>query len=202
MKRKYYLRGLGFGILVTTIVFALTGKKEMVEEEIIRHAKELGYVKQEASVTPEINLDELKDKLTPKPTVSVTPEPTDEPEITPELTPEPTSEPEPTPEPTPTEVPTPMPTPTEVPAPTPEPTKAPEPTKKPDDVVKAKVTVERGMTSKQVRQRIAEAGIVKDWTDLNRYIIDGGLADYINIGTFSLSSDMSYKEIAKILTGR
>ena len=36
MKRKYYLRGLGFGILITALVFTFAGPSEMTEEEIIK----------------------------------------------------------------------------------------------------------------------------------------------------------------------
>lgn len=47
MKLKTYLRGLGIGIIVTTIVMVITlgGKKEeMSDEEIVARAKELGMV--------------------------------------------------------------------------------------------------------------------------------------------------------------
>lgn len=47
MKLKTYLRGLGIGIIVTTIVMVITlggRKKEMSDEEIIARAKELGMV--------------------------------------------------------------------------------------------------------------------------------------------------------------
>lgn len=66
MKLKYYLRGLGIGIIVTVIIMliASSGKnKEMTEEEIIAHAEELGMVmKEEVSDNPadeekETNID-------------------------------------------------------------------------------------------------------------------------------------------------
>ncbi len=46
MERKYYLRGLGIGILVTAIIMgiALPGKQTMTDEEVIARAKELGMV--------------------------------------------------------------------------------------------------------------------------------------------------------------
>lgn len=50
MKLKYYLRGLGIGILITVIVMTLASlgqKKELTDEEIIARAEELGMVKQE-----------------------------------------------------------------------------------------------------------------------------------------------------------
>ena len=46
MERKYYLRGLGIGIVVTAIIMGIvtSGKREMTDEEVIARAKELGMV--------------------------------------------------------------------------------------------------------------------------------------------------------------
>ena len=46
MERKYYLRGLGLGIVVTAVIMgvALSGGRRMTDEEIIARAKELGLV--------------------------------------------------------------------------------------------------------------------------------------------------------------
>ena len=33
MKLKYYMRGLGIGILITTLIFAAAGKKEKLTDE-------------------------------------------------------------------------------------------------------------------------------------------------------------------------
>lgn len=48
MKLKYYMRGLGIGILITTIVLSIGGKKEgLSDEEIMAKAKDLGMVMRE-----------------------------------------------------------------------------------------------------------------------------------------------------------
>ena len=216
MKRKYYLRGLGFGILITALVFTFAGPSEMTEEEIIKRAEELGYVKAEES---SINIKDLMGTGTPSPVATKAPEQTPEPTkvITPEATPDftPTSTPEPefsptptpTISPTPTVSPTPEPTatstpkptatvtPTATPVPTKEPTKAPE-----KEVITATIVVERGNTATMVCNKIENAGIVKDGSVLRDYLIANNLTDYINVGTYTLSSDMTLKEIAKILT--
>lgn len=46
MERKFYLRGLGIGIVVTAVIMgiALSGDKAMTDNEIIARAKELGMV--------------------------------------------------------------------------------------------------------------------------------------------------------------
>lgn len=170
MKRKYYMRGMGIGILVTAILcaVALPKKKEtMTDEQVIARAKELGYVKDEGGVTAD-DIDKLKEneKLTGTPVA------TKAPDTTPDVMPEgPTPSPEPTPEaPNPPEQPdqpdkpttptpakekptatsTPKPTATKTPtkaptatvAPTKEPTKAPTkaPTTKPTEAPKATAT--------------------------------------------------------------
>ena len=51
MKLKYYLRGLGIGIIVTTVILAVSfSKKEikMSDEEIMARAAQLGMVMQES----------------------------------------------------------------------------------------------------------------------------------------------------------
>lgn len=50
MKLKYYLRGLGIGIIVTTIILMIANaghKTELTDEEIIKRAEALGMVMEE-----------------------------------------------------------------------------------------------------------------------------------------------------------
>ena len=46
MKLKFYLRGLGIGILVTTVILGIASgrKQNMSDEEVIKRARELGMV--------------------------------------------------------------------------------------------------------------------------------------------------------------
>lgn len=198
-------------MLVTALVFVLVGPKEMTDAEIIERAEALGYVKAEEEAAPNISLKDLMETGTPTPspvpqetvvpTVIVTPEPyiTEVPVET--IAPEPTEELQPTeaPLPTATSVPTQTPVPSVEPTPSPVPTNAVTPE---SNVVTAQIAIERGNTAAVVCAKIQEAGIVADGSDLTNYLVWNGFADYINIGTYSLSSDMSYEEIAKILTGR
>jgi len=192
MKRKYYLRGLGFGILITALVFIFTNPVHLTDEEIIKRAEELGYVKAEEQ-TDSIGIKELLGTVTPAqeedrdtvifPEPSETPVPTPEPAIVPEI-----------PEPTPTEVPELEPTvmPTETPTPEPTPTETP--------VSTATIVVEPGNTASMVCDKIEAAGIVEDGSVLKDYLVNHGLADFINVGSYTLSKDMSLKEIAEVLT--
>ena len=160
MKRKYYMRGLGFGILITAVLCALVLPKEtqpMTDEEIIARATELGYVKDEGGVSADdINKIKEKEKLSGTPTVSEEPDATGTSEVTqePEGTPGPTQSPVPTPEePEPPDspkqpdmpaTPTPKPTATAALSPTatatPKPTATVTPTKTPTEALEATAT--------------------------------------------------------------
>lgn len=195
MKKKYYLRGLGLGILVTALVFIVTGPDKMSDAEIIKRAEELGYVKKSAELSPTISIKDLMETETPSPTTPPTlpPMETTTPEMT--ETPIPAKQEEPTitltPVPTPTLTPTPTPVPTETPTPTPE-----------NKVVTATIVIERGNTATMVCEKMQKAKIVENGEDFKQYLVKHNLTDYINVGTYTISSDMSYKEMAKLLTGR
>jgi len=229
MKRKYYLRGLGFGVLVTSLVFILTGKSsQMSDAEIIRRAEELGYVKAEenqaASVTPSIDLDELLNKentITPVPTNTLTPTETPTPTEAPTVAPTPTEAVTPIPEatvtPKPTEAlsePTPTPTvaieltPTPLPTATVAPTKVPEPTATPTplpsgevtEVITIKIKVKAGMHAKEVSKQLMEAGIIEDAEAFNRFLMKDDLDNYVVDGTYTVPRDMTFEELTNVLT--
>ena len=208
MKRKYYMRGLGFGILITTLVFCFLNSGSPTDEEVIKRAIELGYTLQDPGTTPGIDLDELKEK-TPAPTQ--TPAPTNSP--TPEPTPTPTDKPVPTPTeipvPTQTVAPTQTPVPQETEAPTqtptPEPTATVAPTATPEPTVAAarvQIVIVKGNTASKVCKMIEEAGIISDWEEFRDYLKSRNLVNEINVGKFTLSGDMTFEEIAKIITGK
>lgn len=198
MKRKYYLRGLGFGILITTLVYIFTGQTAISDEEVIKRAKELGYVKAEET-SDSLGIKELLGTATPDPKnemqTVVLPEASDTPVPTKTPTPIPTKAVE-TPVPTPVIDPTLTPTLT----PTPASIETPVPTPEISGVI-ATIVVERGNTASIVCSKIEAAGIVPDANELRDYLVRNNLTDLINIGSYTLSDDMSLKEIADILTG-
>lgn len=233
MKRKFYLRGLGFGVLVTSLVFIMTGtSSQMSDAEIIRRAEELGYVKAEenleTSVTPSIDLNALLNKentITPVPTntPTVTPTPTEAlaPTKAPTAVPTPTETvtpipeesvtPEPTqalPEVTPTPTiaieftPTPLPTATVAPTKTPEPTATPTPLPSGEvtEVITVKIKVKAGVHAKEVSKQLMEAGIIEDADAFSRFLMKDDLDNYVVDGTYTVSSDMTFEELARILT--
>lgn len=100
MKRKYYMRGMGVGVLITVLLCAVAlpeGKESMTDEQVIARAKELGYEKRESGVTAD-DINKIKDhgKTTATSAATTAPETTEE--ATPEGTPGPTVSPIPTPD--------------------------------------------------------------------------------------------------------
>ncbi len=189
MKLKYYMRGLGIGIILTTLIIAIANpKKEISDQEVKKRAEALGMVMKEESNK---NLEDILASVGPtKPaTVTTTPAPT------PVLTPEPTPTVTPTPEPTPTVAPTPKPTPTPEPVPTKEPQK---------EVTTGKITftIEKGMSSNKVSQLLVTKGLIKDAEDFNQYIVSIGKASVIRVGTYTLAEGASYDEIVEEITSR
>ena len=184
MKLKYYLRGLGVGIVVTAVILTIANHlgNKMSDEDIIKRAAKLGMVmKEDESLFPPTE----PETTTPEPT---SPSPTEQ-----DTTAVKTAEPETTtPEPT-TPVPTEPETTTPVPA---------EPQTSGVVIHTATITVTSGMYSEAVSQRLEEAGIVKNWREFNEYLTSNGYAERLQTGTHSFNSEMDFNEIAEILVSR
>lgn len=125
MKLKYYLRGLGVGILFAALIFSfiiIPKKTKISDDEIKKRAAELGMVEANKQTIP-------KNTSTPTPTNTGTAAPTPTASGTPTPaasdTPTPTASVTATNSPTPTKAPTNTPAPTLTNTPTPVPTKAP-----------------------------------------------------------------------------
>uniref|UniRef100_UPI0040296C6B hypothetical protein n=1 Tax=Eshraghiella crossota TaxID=45851 RepID=UPI0040296C6B len=184
MKLKYYLRGLGVGIVVTAVILTIANHlgNKMSDEDIIKRAAKLGMVmKEDESLFPPTE----PETTTPEPT---SPSPTEQ-----DTTPGTPAEPETTtPEPT-TPVPTEPETTTPVPA---------EPQTSGVVIHTATITVTSGMYSEAVSQKLEEAGIVKNWREFNEYLTSNGYAERLQTGTHSFNSEMDFNEIAEILVSR
>lgn len=54
MKLKYYMRGVGIGVVVTTLIlliaFVIFGNNEMSDEDVIKRAKSLGMVQSSSTI--------------------------------------------------------------------------------------------------------------------------------------------------------
>lgn len=198
MKLKYYLRGLGIGILITTVILSLAGigRKNMTDEEVVKRAKELGMV--ESTLLSDLPDQTKAEEVRPtEPETSLQPE-TSEPETS---EPE-TSEPEVSPEPEET-------------ASTPETPVAPEETPvapeetpvspedgNPDTPAGETVTlvIGRGESSTTVSKNLKKAGIVEDAAAFDRFLCNNGYDKKIITGTYEIPYGASEEEIAKIIT--
>lgn len=189
MKLKYYLRGLGIGILVTTVILSLAGvgRKNMTDEEVVKRAKELGMV--ESTLLSDLPDQTKTDEVRPtEPGISLQPE-TSEPE-------ESTSTPE-TPE-APEETPV---TPEETPV-APEETPVSPEDGNPDTPAGETVTlvIGRGESSTTVSKNLKKAGIVEDAAAFDRFLCNNGYDKKIITGTYEIPYGASEEEIAKIIT--
>lgn len=184
MKLKYYLRGLGVGIVVTAVILTIANHlgNKMSDEDIIKRAAKLGMVmKEDESLFPPTE----PETTTPEPT---SPSPAEQETTAVKPAEQETTTPEPT-----TPVPTEPETTTPVPA---------EPQTSGVVIHTATITVTSGMYSEAVSQRLEEAGIVKNWREFNEYLTSNGYAERLQTGTHSFNSEMDFNEIAEILVSR
>ena len=172
MKLKYYLRGLGIGILVTIVIVAISGagKKTMTDEEIKNRARELGMV--ESTVLSDIQNKEPEGTETPKPSTepegTETPKPTEEPEKT--ETPKPSIEPEET------------------------------PIAEASNRETITIVISNGESSVTVSKTLEAMGLIENASDYDKYLCENGYDKKIRTGTYEVPTDASEEEIAKIIT--
>lgn len=201
MKLKYFLRGLGtgivFGALIMLVAYMTAGNK-ISDKEIIERAENLGMVKAEDYVitssktdTEEDTEEDIKNTASAGDSSEIilpgiiggTSESTTESElslldgITTEFGTEEATTEEATTEKATTE-------------------------DKPKDssqLVTAKITVTSGMTSSEVSMILQNAGIIDDYLDFDEYLNKNGYSTQIKINDYEFNSGMSYEEIAKAL---
>ena len=178
MKLKYYLRGLGIGILVTAAILTIVyhTKGSMSDSQIKKRAAQLGMV---MASTEEDTLfaqtTQADTTIEETGTISVE-ETTTVVETTEAVTEAPTEKPTEAPTEAPTEKPT-------------EPAAA-----------KAVLTISPGMYSESVSAELVRLGIITNQKEFNSYLVNNGYAERIQTGDFKVKADMSYDEIARIIT--
>lgn len=192
MKLKYYLRGLGIGILVTAVIMGVTQgsrKETLSDREIRERAAALGMVE------PGNSLADLEAAETPAATAI--PEAIE--------TPAATEIPEAIETPAATETPEAAETPaaTEAPAATPEVTARP--TQKPAEEEEGSsytFEIQAGDSSYQVAYRLQQAGLVADARDFDNYLCSKGYDRKLKTGSYEIPETATEEEISEILCGR
>lgn len=192
MKIKYYLRGLGTGIIFTAIVLMIIYSYRTTDSKTIERARELGMIMPE-----EASKQAVKDKeknTGNNSTGDLTSEENTEDENTSGSegnsdTPEQTSqnnggEENTTVEPVTSEPPT------------------EEPTTENQTNAGREITftISGGMYSETVSQRLNELGVIDDAAGFNRYLVENGYAGKIRIGTYTFTTGMSYADVAAIIS--
>lgn len=194
MKLKYYLRGLGIGILVTAVIMGVTQgsrKETLSDREIRERAAALGMVE------PGNSLADLEAVETPAATE--TPEAVE--------TPAATEIPEAAETPAATETPEAAETPaaTEAPAATETPEVTARPTQKPAEEEEGSsytFEIQAGDSSYQVAYRLQQAGLVADARDFDNYLCSKGYDRKLKTGSYEIPETATEEEISEILCGR
>ena len=188
MKLKYYLRGLGIGMIVTALILGISfshrqGQETQIltDDQIRERAEQLGMVDSseltlaalQNSVQQQAQENTEKTEASPEPETEETTT-TSEPETT--AAPENTVEPEATPQ--------------------------PETIAASETSQTVTVTVKKGASSGSVSNRLQEAGLVEDAKTFDNYLCNNGYSRSINPGTYEIVPGTSEEEIAKIITGK
>lgn len=181
MKLKSYLRGLGLGIIITTIilVIAFRGRSiQMDDSDVISRAYELGMTETSLYAANEAATENTMPE-------SMETEPVTEPVTESSAEGVTESEGETASEQPETEMTTAETTTAEI-------TTA---------AAKSVTLVFENISSADKASRLLyEAGVIQDIDEFNRYLSENGLATKVGEGTFEFTKNMTFDEIAKIIT--
>lgn len=187
MKLKYYLRGMGVGMIVTTvilmIVFSLHKNETLTDDEIRTRARALGMVEADAAGGSEKLSDPSEDEQTDPPQDDLT-------DTTPESKPADTkTQPDSTSdakEKTQTQQ---------------DKTSASEAAKPETETVEqVELSIVGGEYSDDVCKKLKRAGVIKDADDFNKYLSEGGYDSLIQPGTYIIPKDADYDTIIRLIT--
>lgn len=174
MKLKYYLRGLGIGILVTAAILTIVyhTKGSMSDSQIKKRAEQLGMV---MASTEEDTLfaQTTQADTTIEETGTISVEETTTVVETTEAVTETSTE---------------------------KPTEAPTEALTEPAAAEAVLTISPGMYSESVSAELVRLGIITNQKEFNSYLVNNEYAERIQTGDFKIKADMSYDEIARIIT--
>lgn len=222
MNLKYYLRGLGVGIIVTALIMGIasSGRNETLSDsEIKERARALGMTEESTLLADAVSTGGPEASSAAEETVEPAETAAAEETAAPEETaaaeetaaPEETAVAEETVEPVETaaeeETATPQktPEPTGKPSPTPVPVSEPTPETAADPVDEGggiiTIQVSSGDGSYTVCRKLEEAGLIGSASDFDRYLYENGYDKRLNIGIFEIPEGAGQEQIARILTG-
>lgn len=197
MRFKYYLKGLGMGIIVTTIIMTVScvvHNNNLSDEEIIERAMKLGMVMADSEKNPGNGSFEGQDKETSES------EDDSESEGEPQSCSEITTEPPETESALPSE--------SEFPIATEVPTEEPAETEKSEtqtppqyvEVTRYVLHIQWGDTPRMIANELYENGMVDSASEFRKYLADNGFSGKLRSGSYTITKGMTYEEIAKLIT--
>lgn len=195
MKLKYYLRGLGTGIIFATLVMTVSSvihNNNLSEKKIIKEAQKLGMVMPEEtekgglfapkddteSIIPETEgVNEESSEIDEEPTETISDEPESQ-EIQSNQE-EPIAEQE-------------------------EPVEEPETSvnTNTENITYVQIQIPSGSTARIVGKILLENGLIENAEDFRVYMGSAGYAKKICVGEFSIPVGATYEEICEIVTSR
>ncbi len=211
-KLKYYLRGLGIGVLVTVFILSVVGNQgEMTDAQVRARALELGMVDADSIVLSELKGEgeKVEESIEAQPSEeetnvpeSVMPEEisseeTSSEEISSEEAGSGETIPEETTEETVEESEI-----AEESSAEEEKDATEESAEKTEAPQTVTITIKSGASSYTVSKDLAEAGLVADARAYDTYLCDEGYSRGIRIGTYEIEVGAGEEEIAKIITGK
>lgn len=184
MKLRYYMRGLGIGIIITALIMGIgSSRRSTANDNSDLQQTESGAYDSQAVVLADIKEEQPteadSEEQTPVPETDSGSETAD--------------------------------TPTDTPAQTPEKTEASTPSPAPgtdnESVQDAEskiitFTIENGTGSETVSRNLEAAGLIEDASSFNRFLCDNGYSKSIRAGSFEIPTDADENEIAEIITGK
>lgn len=177
MKLKYFLRGLGVGMVVTALVLCIAYRNSSSGKSVVEQAKELGMVFPQGTSEPDVTATpESENTKKPKSTKKA-------------ATKEPAKKASETKKPAAASG-------AGVSA------AVEKATKKPKTTAASVVTVnlEGNWISSTVARELEKRGVVKSASQFDHYLEKSGAAKRIRSGTYKIAKGASYEEIARIIT--
>ena len=191
MKLKYYLRGIGIGVIVATLVMTVSSvihNNNLSDEMIIKEAQKLGMIMPES--------DDDKDSLWGNDSETESSEVSDvdvpNTEDTDVETPDVENPSTETPD---TET-------SDTEMTTPEDTQTPEDSQAQENENVATITIKKGDAARQVSEKLFAAGLVDNAEEFHKYLSDTGYAYYIYIGTYEIPKGSTFEEICDIIVNK
>lgn len=183
MKLKYYLRGIGIGVIVTTIIlmitFAIHSEPPLSDDEIMERAAALGMVGPEEQTTTGDRLsdmqspsqedhqdeeDRTQDDGAKEPQANAADEKKEQDDQTASVQTKDENEP------------------------------------KKESIEQVEIVIAGGEYSDDVCKKLKKEGVIEDAEDFNKYLAQGGYDNMIQPGNYVLPLGADYEEIVKLLT--